>query len=775
MTNDRPIPASALAACPAVPAVLWFGVGLLPVLGPAVLGAGWILPLAIAGVLAAALWVTCPAASRPSACLAGVGVVLALAHVHAPWATYRRHLPRDECSAQIRARVLSTHYSGDTLAWLRPPALVPARITDLRLAPGLPWNPCRGKILIRGAAARGASYGATVQAEGAFLVPEDHLAGGFSYKKHLRLNGISHIFEVQALDIVAPPAATAIPFAALQVFRDRCAEALVAHIRSRDRARVLLAMCLGYRQGLTPNARRRFLRSGTVHLFAISGLHVGIVASIMLLALRVAAVPFRLRYLLVPPLLALYVALTGGAPSAVRAWLMLTVWYINKGLFRPAVPLNAVAGAALILLAWNPLNLFQTGFQFSFLIVLVLILGWRAVSAVVTAVNERDRWLPVRARRHKRSRIVYSTLQITGGGGLAWLGSAGLVAWTNSLVIPAGLMVNAAVSLLAYLTLLFAFPKALVGLCRVAWADVLLARLLEPLLATIQFTAKTASTTPCSFAVPRPSTWLVIVYYLALIGVLAPRVTSRWRLAAAVVLTSALAAICLIPRRTPETVVFFGGQTTTPSVLICGDDTLPPLLINTGGPRMARTVTSWMQENGIATLDCVVLPGSNWATTAGTDILLDALTVNTLVLPEPPHPHASLQQAQHTQGETGGRIRTLTSSRTAHSRTMACSANEWQFVTSRSAGVTNVEASRAFPDRGRYTVRITTRDTGPATITTQWDGQEPQHTRLTPTLIPQIVTLPSPRNAPGSHVSGPASQTAPGPSRGQTPCPSPGA
>ena len=135
-----------------------------------------------------------------------------------------------------------------------------------------------------------------------------------------------------------------------------------------------VAMLLGSRAELSEEQRALFMNSGTMHLFAISGLHIAVIwvtLSQLLLALRVpraAAITVGL------PALLLYVEITGGAPSALRAWLMIAFVLVAELLRWARNPLAGIAASALVVLWWEPWQLFGMGFQMSYAVVLSLLL-----------------------------------------------------------------------------------------------------------------------------------------------------------------------------------------------------------------------------------------------------------------------------------------------------------------------------------------------------------------------------------------------------------------
>ncbi len=86
------------------------------------------------------------------------------------------------------------------------------------------------------------------------------------------------------------------------------------------------AILLGSRGGLTRARRTMFAAAGTIHVFAISGLHVMVVAGLITGLLKRFDVPLRARGLVSMPLVVAYTLLTGARPSAVRAAVMVSLW-----------------------------------------------------------------------------------------------------------------------------------------------------------------------------------------------------------------------------------------------------------------------------------------------------------------------------------------------------------------------------------------------------------------------------------------------------------------
>lgn len=159
--------------------------------------------------------------------------------------------------------------------------------------------------------------------------------------------------------------------------RDRVADWLVASgLPTRERA-IVKALVLGSRNELDDTQKAAFARSGTMHVLAVSGMHVGLIYAVF--ATLFAWMGQRrnarwLRGLLLLVVLWSYAGLTGASPSVMRASFMFSCFALAGMLGRRPEALNTLATAALVLLLIDPLMLGQLSFQFSFLAVLGIVL-----------------------------------------------------------------------------------------------------------------------------------------------------------------------------------------------------------------------------------------------------------------------------------------------------------------------------------------------------------------------------------------------------------------
>ncbi|NOS72751.1 MAG: DUF4131 domain-containing protein [Verrucomicrobia bacterium] len=209
--------------------------------------------------------------------------------------------------------------------------------------------------------------------------------------------------------------------------------------------RLIWAMTLGWKTALTDEVSEPFMRSGTMHIFAISGLHIALIAAILVGVLRVVRVPRMACGFVVIPLIWFYTGATGWQSSAIRSTVMMTIIVGGWALRRPGDLLNSLAAAGLVILAWDPQQLFQASFQLSFFVVLSLALFLSPLEVLRDRVLELDPLLPRELlppwKRALRAvlRVVLTSFATSLA---AWLGALPLSAYYFHLFSPVTLLAN---------------------------------------------------------------------------------------------------------------------------------------------------------------------------------------------------------------------------------------------------------------------------------------------------------------------------------------------
>jgi len=135
---------------------------------------------------------------------------------------------------------------------------------------------------------------------------------------------------------------------------------------------VVKAMVLGDKAYLDRALGSSFQRTGTYHALVISGSHVAILAWFLLWLFRLLRVPTGWGAVLTVGLLAGFVLLAGSQLPTIRAACMVGAYLVGRLLYRQRRALNILAGTALGMLVADPADLFDVGFQLSFLSVALI-------------------------------------------------------------------------------------------------------------------------------------------------------------------------------------------------------------------------------------------------------------------------------------------------------------------------------------------------------------------------------------------------------------------
>ena len=153
-----------------------------------------------------------------------------------------------------------------------------------------------------------------------------------------------------------------------QDFRQQAEQQLhTLHIGEQDFA-VIAAMAMGDKSALNQETKEAYSISGTSHILAVSGLHIGIIFQLIILLLG-GKRRSKLTIILSTTIVWAYVIFIGFPASAVRAATLLSIYSMVLLSLRPDPTLNTLALAYIIMVLVNPFNIFDIGFQMSFLAV----------------------------------------------------------------------------------------------------------------------------------------------------------------------------------------------------------------------------------------------------------------------------------------------------------------------------------------------------------------------------------------------------------------------
>jgi len=154
---------------------------------------------------------------------------------------------------------------------------------------------------------------------------------------------------------------------------------------STDNANLLYAMLFGDKSVLTWELRSDFSASGLAHMLAVSGLHVGLLFTVVSLLLRCVKVPRRAHVWIIASLLIFYAYLCGWQYAVMRAVIMCLVYAIAKQHLWVADPLSVLSLAAVIILLIYPYALVSVSFLLSFSCVLGIYLWYQTFYRVIAS------------------------------------------------------------------------------------------------------------------------------------------------------------------------------------------------------------------------------------------------------------------------------------------------------------------------------------------------------------------------------------------------------
>ncbi|MGV3767255.1 MAG: ComEC/Rec2 family competence protein [Chitinophagaceae bacterium] len=172
---------------------------------------------------------------------------------------------------------------------------------------------------------------------------------------------------------------------ALYEIREELLEGIDRYIPAPTTGGIAKALLVGYRHGIDDELNEAYIRTGVVHIVAISGMHLSMIFGLMAMIPfgRKSRVTWCIRNISIGILIWLFTLLTGGAASIVRAAVMLSLLLLAECLTKRSGSVNTLLAAAFLMLAMDPMTLWDIGFQLSFTAVAGLILFAKRISTLV--------------------------------------------------------------------------------------------------------------------------------------------------------------------------------------------------------------------------------------------------------------------------------------------------------------------------------------------------------------------------------------------------------
>ncbi len=240
---------------------------------------------------------------------------------------------------------------------------------------GFAWKPASGRVRVWiSGSLEGINIGDRLRIFGQLAAPTPpNNPGEFDFAAHSRADRELCVIRVESVECIRTIESASRWGISYWLNEARQSGNRLLHRYLSPRSTALAsALLLGQREHIDQNTNDAFLRTGTIHVLSISGLHVAILAWALFKAFRTGWMSRRAALFSVAMITGGYMLVTGAEPPVVRATLL--VWVICGSLWfgRRSDGLNSLALTALVVLAINPADLFRVGVQLSFLSVAVL-------------------------------------------------------------------------------------------------------------------------------------------------------------------------------------------------------------------------------------------------------------------------------------------------------------------------------------------------------------------------------------------------------------------
>lgn len=302
------------------------------------------------------------------------------------------------------------------------------------------------KVYIYGRARR-ISYGDEIILKGRLCRPEGRKTpGGFDHRAYLQRNNIYSLVEIGSykfIKIIRKHARRNSLKGIAFFIREKVNTSISAYL-PKNQASVLNAMLLGKRAGLSSDLKDAFIRTGTVHILAISGLHVGLIAFIFYIVFNAFRLNQRVAVPLIISLLVLYALITGSRIPVVRATIMISIMLVGVLCRRNPSPFNSLGLAAIIILLFNPKQIASPSFQLSFTAVLSILYFTPKIDSLLRL----DRLLQYENVISKVSQYIVKLFSVSIA---AWIGVLPLVAYYFHIISPIAIFGNLIVIPLAFI------------------------------------------------------------------------------------------------------------------------------------------------------------------------------------------------------------------------------------------------------------------------------------------------------------------------------------
>lgn len=513
---------------------------------------------------------------------------------------------------EIKFSATDNSLTAEPISWLREPKDVYISVSAFKESEREKWINLSGKFYMKNSAGIKLVYGRSYEGQGTIMPAETVLSKSFS--NYLKSIGVFYVFypeTIKELDgEITLRSRLTMP---VIKFRDHVLERCVTGIENVPIKEFLAGILFGFRQGLDYETRNQFLETGTIHIIAISGSHIGILALVFLFLLK--PFPIRLRYLLVPLVLLIYIIAIGYLHSAVRAFIMVSIFFIFKASLRVSNPFNILFFTCSLMLIVNPYSLLNPGFLFSYVIVLFLLLGWKVTSELKKCSVEKGFWIPKKRIGHsielKRKLSENIALGISSTL-IAALASVPLQLLFNGLFTPIVPVVSILVLPLMFPLFFVCIVKAVFfGLIPSTVTLNLINIALEGLVSSIFDIVRMGYDLGLSFYLIQPHALIIVVFYLALLVLLLAFRNRIISLLMVLILSVITLLITALPQFYKDKVIFLESPGSENNIIIIVNNSQSSATVINSPVNSAFEIQNMLRKEGINRIDNLILFGAD--------------------------------------------------------------------------------------------------------------------------------------------------------------------
>lgn len=235
------------------------------------------------------------------------------------------------------------------------------------------------------------SYGSLIAFDGTLSAPiSSRNPGEFSYREYLELNNIFatvHVFGYSRVEVISEGSPNWF-FACIIFPSKHFVLRIINSAMSGDAANFLIGLLLGDRTDMSADIKSAFVNTGTIHVLAVSGSHVVLVVAIVYTLFGLIRLPEHCKIIATIVGILYYMELTGATPSVVRASLMAIVVLLSKLFEQRTNVYNSLGVSAVLLLVYDPLQMFDAGFQLSYAAVFSMVYFYPKLALLIKKIPE---------------------------------------------------------------------------------------------------------------------------------------------------------------------------------------------------------------------------------------------------------------------------------------------------------------------------------------------------------------------------------------------------